>query len=338
MPPSSALQWFLLVLPAAVLLGYFLTAFPLATTTPAVYPSLATLPKESPSWQIYPETFYDGGAYVQFPQGSVRYWLIGPEKGERVVLIHGLSVPSIIWKDVAPQLAKNGFRVLLYDLYGRGYSDAPQTSYDNGLYTTQLALLMQYVGWDKAHIAGVSMGGGVAAAFNAQFPHLVSDKVALIAPTGLLRPTDLSRTTRFLSSPLMQLCTASWPVRMYIRYLANSHPTDDPIAELVRLQSAYLPGFNAAVASSLRDGPVRSLAPAYAALGRRAAEHESSSVLLVWGTSDAVVPYRTSKRVRELVPGAQLLTIEGGSHDITITHAKEVGAAMVRFFKGRPLA
>ena len=46
----------------------------------------------------------------------------------------------------------------------------------------------------------------------------------------------------------------------------------------MRIQSAYLPGFNAAVASSLRDGPVRSLAPAYAALGQRA----SPSVLLVW--------------------------------------------------------
>ena len=70
-PPPSILQWFLLALPAAVLLGYFLTAFPLAATSAAVNPSLATLPKESPSWQIYPETYYDGGAYVHFPQGTV---------------------------------------------------------------------------------------------------------------------------------------------------------------------------------------------------------------------------------------------------------------------------
>lgn len=43
------------------------------------------------------------------------------------------------------------------DLYGRGYSDAPKTCYDAGLYTTQLALLMQHIKWDKAHIAGLSM-------------------------------------------------------------------------------------------------------------------------------------------------------------------------------------
>lgn len=43
------------------------------------------------------------------------------------------------------------------DLYGRGYSDAPQTTYDAALYATQLALLMQHIKWDKAAIAGVSM-------------------------------------------------------------------------------------------------------------------------------------------------------------------------------------
>ena len=105
------------------------------------------------------------------------------------MLLHGLSVPSIIWQDVAPQLAASGFRVLIYgpsvssrlhftcslthiliiprtkmmnneyyaDLYGRGYSDAPNMAYDAGLYTMHLALLMQYVRWERAHIVGFSM-------------------------------------------------------------------------------------------------------------------------------------------------------------------------------------
>lgn len=47
------------------------------------------------------------------------------------------------------------------DLYGRGYSDAPQTTYDVNLFTIQLALLMQYLQWDKAMIAGVSMVRGL---------------------------------------------------------------------------------------------------------------------------------------------------------------------------------
>lgn len=58
---------------------------------------------------------------------------------------------------MALKLADNGYHVLLYDLYGRGYSDAPSTTYTAGLYATQLALLMQHLKWEKAQIAGVSM-------------------------------------------------------------------------------------------------------------------------------------------------------------------------------------
>src|ERR1700722_6289466 len=45
----------------------------------------------------------------------------------------------------------------LSDLYGRGYSDAPQTTYDVSLYVTQLALLMQHIKWDQTRLVGVSM-------------------------------------------------------------------------------------------------------------------------------------------------------------------------------------
>lgn len=32
----------------------------------------------------------------------------------QVILINGLSIPAIIWRDVAPTLATSGYRVLLY--------------------------------------------------------------------------------------------------------------------------------------------------------------------------------------------------------------------------------
>ena len=32
----------------------------------------------------------------------------------QVILINGLSIPAIIWRDVAPTLAASGYRVLLY--------------------------------------------------------------------------------------------------------------------------------------------------------------------------------------------------------------------------------
>jgi len=58
---------------------------------------------------------------------------------------------------VVPTIPTDRVHTLPPDLYGRGYSDAPQTTYDTNLYTNQLALLMQYLKWEKANIVGVSM-------------------------------------------------------------------------------------------------------------------------------------------------------------------------------------
>lgn len=173
--------------------------------------------------------------------------------------------------------------------------------------------------------------------------------------------------------------------QLYLQYLADQKASDDPISEvsnivpvsaradwehaippgfpahadpqLVRVQSAYLPGYNTALASSIRDGPLRSLAPQFAALGRHSRKN-GGKVLIIWvspshclilmlpesirgcgadtrtcsqGTDDKVVPYRYASRIQTLIPHAELVTIEGGPHDITLTHGDEVSRALLEF-------
>ncbi|KAF8549951.1 alpha/beta-hydrolase [Imleria badia] len=308
--PVRQLVLSLLALPPLFLAVYILAGFPYPPAAPAIHPSLASLPPSCASWSVY------------------------PEDGSRAVLIHGLSVPAIVWKDVAPVLASRGYRVLLYDLYGRGYSDAPDVTYDVTLHTTQLALLMQHIRWNDAYVVGLSMGGGIATAFAVQFPHLVNDKVALIASGGIMESADISRTAKFMSSPLVQSLSSLPPFRHYMRILANGSSSSEleaikPIHEIVRLQSAHLPHFNAAVASSLREGPVRGLADAFGALSE-----SSNDILLIHGTADKTVPYKCASKIQDLVPQAKLVTIIDGGHDITVTHANEVNAALLHFLSG----
>lgn len=87
MSPSTSFQCFtliLLILPAIILVLYFMTAFPHVPEAIVIHPSLSSLSKDSRSWQIYPENIFSGGAYVSFPYGRVRYWLLGPEDGIKV--------------------------------------------------------------------------------------------------------------------------------------------------------------------------------------------------------------------------------------------------------------
>ncbi|KAK2459954.1 hypothetical protein APHAL10511_008039 [Amanita phalloides] len=349
----------LLVLPLLAV-AYLLASFPHPPAPLIVLSSLSSLPI---AWSIYPDDYYAGGAYAPLPFGKVRYWLLGPENGQKVVLIHGLSIPAIIWRDVAPSLATHGYRVLLYDLYGRGYSDAPQTTYDTNLYTTQLALLMQYLKWDKAIVVGVSMGGGIAAAFTSQYPYLVDDRVVLIASAGIMESSDISRTAKFMSSPVVQLLTSSNIARKYLQRLANDtsnntlkhdatnliphvNPADfkdelnrsshsDSIAELVRLQSAHLPGYNAALSSSLRDGPIRGQAYCFSS-----PYFDSRRVLLIHGTHDKTVPLKYASKILSLLPQAtreksDLITVEGAGHDLTLSHSSLINDLLVDFLRGR---
>ncbi|KIY67532.1 alpha/beta-hydrolase [Cylindrobasidium torrendii FP15055 ss-10] len=325
------LTYLLLIVPPLLLTVYLLVAFPTPPDALIVHPSLSSLPKHCKSWDIYPEDFYPGGDYVDFPHGRVRYWTMGPQTGQKIVLIHGLSVPALIWKDIAPTLAARGHHVLLYDLYGRGYSDAPRTTYDTRLYTVQLALLMQHVGWNKAAVVGVSMGGAIASTFTATFPQLVENKVALISSTGIIETSDLPRTLKVMSSPIVQKVTSSTPIRKFVQHLTEASPGPfvDPLQEIVRIQAAYLPGFNAAIGSSLRDGPIRGLAPSF-----RSEAFSGRDVLIIHGTQDTTVPFKYASQIAALLPvGArsELITVPNGGHDLTISHPNLVLDALEKF-------
>lgn len=74
------------------------------------------------------------------------------------------------------------------------------------------------------------------------------------------------------------------------------------ILQVVRLQSAHLPGYNAALASSIREGPLRSLAPQFAALGRHSRK-TNGSVLIIWVSPLPVIPVQWVRLVDTLSVG-----------------------------------
>ena len=130
------------------------------------------------------------GKFVQLHGGITHYDVTGPDSGRTVVLLNGFTVPFYIWDPTRETLAANGFRVLRYDYFGRGYSDRPKLQYDLATYDEQLSELLDSLGIRGViDVAGVSMGGAIAANFADRHPDRVRTLTLVDPGIGLFAET-----------------------------------------------------------------------------------------------------------------------------------------------------
>ncbi|KAI0160255.1 alpha/beta-hydrolase [Xylariaceae sp. FL1272] len=205
----TALPGFLLVIAACVSLGliYRPAKARKELFTPSPRKSAIAVSKEEIQSLPYPPDSLPVGRDVETPYGSVHVYEWGPEDGERVLFVHGISTPVIALGDLGHEMVAKGYRVMMFDLFGRGYSDAPNDlPYDSRLYVTQLLLVLasSKLPWCSGfNLVGYSLGGGLSVAFTRYFPHLVRSLV-LIAPCGLIRAHHVGwRSWLFYNSRLL---------------------------------------------------------------------------------------------------------------------------------------
>ncbi|MCG8347647.1 MAG: alpha/beta hydrolase [Chloroflexales bacterium] len=91
------------------------------------------------------------------------YQDVGPLDGEPLILVHGWDCSSFWWHHIVEPLAAAGYRVILYDLKGHGFSDSdPQRNYTVEGFSADLKALGQALHLPAHHIAAFSLGAFVA--------------------------------------------------------------------------------------------------------------------------------------------------------------------------------
>ena len=114
------------------------------------------------------------GKYVQLSKGFTYFEQANPrsQKGT-VVLVHGFSVPSYIWRPTFESLKAKGYHVLMLDLYGRGNSSNPDLPQTDALRARQVLELMTSQKIDSAIVVGLSNGGRIVSKIAALQPDRV---------------------------------------------------------------------------------------------------------------------------------------------------------------------
>ncbi|UYN89263.1 MAG: alpha/beta fold hydrolase [Anaerolineales bacterium] len=271
------------------------------------------------------------GALVQLSDGKTYYESAGPASGKPVVLIHGFSMPSFIWDPTFAALAQAGFRVIRYDLYGRGWSDRPEARYDKALFVRQQAELLDELKISQASLVSLSMGGVVAAEFAFRFPKR-ADRLSFVDPAGF--DLGLPPAVKAVFLPLVGEVLLGMLGRMGRKPLLESMLADfyQPAPEaIVSFSQRYFEqmkyrGFKRALLSSLRSGMLDEDLLLFQRLGE-----SGKPVQLFWGELDETVPFRHAQTFVNLVPQTEFHPIAQARHIPHFDRPEVVNPLLIEF-------
>jgi pimeloyl-ACP methyl ester carboxylesterase len=146
--------------------------------------------------------------------------------GPTAVLTHGFAGPTVGWPPIAHEVASQ-LRVLFYDVRAHGRTSVPDdlSSMTLPQCAADLAGLLDAVGVERAHVAGVSMGGMISAQFACDYPERVRSLLLCDTTAG-------NAATRAAGSP------GVWPEADEMeRYVASAFQQMAHIAEKYGVKS-----------------------------------------------------------------------------------------------------
>ena len=269
------------------------------------------------------------GSSVEISDGTVYYELEGPQHGDLIVLVHGMSIPLFVWDPTFDYLTQEGHRVLRYDLFGRGYSDRPKIEYNNDLFVRQLLELLQTLELTghQIKLVGFSLGAAICASFAVQYPQLVH-KICLIDP---VHPQDMPSAPgkiwqtfskiRFLAISVDQKVIDGLPNNFY------NYDNFPDFEEQFSEQLAYK-GFAKALISTMIDFDYVQLHETYFKLGKM-----DIPCCLIWGEEDQLALFKTSELFLKLIPNNQFHPIAKAGHLSHYERPDQVNPILLEFLR-----
>lgn len=264
------------------------------------------------------------GASVTLSHGVTHYEVAGPDTGRVVLLVHGFSVPYYIWDSTFAALMSEGYRVIRYDLLGRGLSDRPDETYDGALFDAQIDELLGFLHVTQPiDLMGLSFGGYVTAHYVGTHPTRVRT-LTLVDPSA-----ERSRIPAALTIPVVGQFL--WQA-MHVPTMADNQASDFlhperflDWADRYRPQMRYK-GLGRALRSSLTTLSNTDFDALYAGVARAGVP-----TLLVWGKQDQVISILRSSVVRRNIPGIEFFPVDSAGHLPHLEQAATVNARLLAF-------
>lgn len=276
---------------------------------------------------LRPVSYFDGAMYlrealtgvhsreISIDGIRVHYLVEGPENGKPVVLVHGLGGSAEDWRNLAPPLARAGYRVYMPDLPGFGRSERPAGfSYSVRDQAHIVIGFMDAMHLTRVDLGGWSMGGWIVQIVAGEIPARIP-RLMLFDSAGLHIDPD-------------------WDTRLFTPVNASQI---DALDALLMPKPPRVPGF---VANDiLRFTRERSWVIQRALASMLTGQDVTDAllptlkmpVLIVWGDLDHITPLAQGQAMEKLIPHAELDVFPGCGHLGPVQCANQIAPKVLEF-------
>ncbi len=248
---------------------------------------------------------------------------IGAADDPALLLIAGATWSLDWWEDeLCHRLVRRGRRVVRYDQRDTGRSTswpAGSPGYRGADLVTDAVAVLDALGIERAHVVGLSMGGGVA-------QHLALEHRRRVETLTLIATTPIDATSENLPGPTRELQAIfvappdepDWGDREAV----IDHVVDGerPYAGPDTFDEARVRAIAGRVVDRTRDMAAsltnHFLLDAGAPGDARLSDLAGLPTLVLHGTADPLFPLAHGRALANAIPGAQLIELEGVGHQL----------------------
>lgn len=248
---------------------------------------------------------------------EVEHTVDGPEDAPVLVLSNSLGATRAMWDPQVPVLAER-YRVVTYDGRGHGTSPAPAGPYTLDDLVDDVVALLDRVGAQRAHVAGLSLGGMVALRLAAREPRRVH-RLAVLCTSAKTEP----QAYRERAATARAAGTASFASAVVSRWLTPGHAARHP--DLVARLEAMVAGAD--------DEGYAACAEVVGGIDLRDDLHRiTAATLVVSGADDPALPPEHQRVIADGVAGAELVSVSPGAHLVNLEQPLQVTGALLGHF------
>jgi pimeloyl-ACP methyl ester carboxylesterase len=251
--------------------------------------------------------------FVEVDGATVHYQEFGDKTNPTLLLIHGYTASTYVWKTVAPMLADANFHVVAVDLLGFGYSDKPaQFDYTIASQARMIERFMNRLGIGKATIIGSSYGGAVASTLALDYAERV-EKLVLVGAVC---------NDEVLENPILKL--AAIPV---LGEVLTPFMLDSKLLSKRRMKKTLAPDSHHLITNERVESVIRPLKAkdAHHSVLASARNWDANRIqedahlinqptLLIWGENDTVIPIHNGQCLYDSVLNSRLVILKNCGH------------------------